>query len=307
MVQVHRPAPEQGGEASGAATSPPPAATRHGPAVRNRLWLLAGGLGFSLALGACGSTEPSPEPAGARTNPGPTATSTRWTPSPGASWQWQLSGRLDLGVEAEIFDVDYEKTTATEVDALKQKGRQTICYLSVGSREDFRGDANHFPASVRGSTMSGWPDEQWLDIRRMDVLLPIMAARMDICADKGFDAVEADNVDGYLNETGFPLDADDQLAYNRAVAKLAHERGLSVALKNDVDQIAGLVGDFDFAINEECARYDECGLYKPFTDAGKAVLHVEYRGDLSFCAESGRSGFSSMLKPPDLSAPRSSC
>lgn len=281
------------------------------PAKRTRTasrWLLAGCLSLTLSAAACGAADTSPEPAATRPNPSPAATSSaRWLPSPGVSWQWQLSGDLDLAVDAEIFDLDHEKTTAAQVDMLKQKGRRTVCYLSVGSREDFRGDASDFPVSVRGAVMDGWPDEQWLDIRRMDVLLPIMAARMDVCAAKGFDAVEPDNVDGYLNETGFPLSADDQLAYNRAVAGLAHERGLSVALKNDVEQIAELVEDFDFAVNEECVRYDECGLYKPFTDAGKAVLHVEYRGDLDFCAESGRRGFSSMLKPLDLSAPRSPC
>ena len=155
--------------------------------------------------------------------------------------------------------------------------------------------------------MDGWPDEEWLDIRQMDILLPIMAARMDTCVAKGFDAVEPDNLDGYVNETGFPLTAEDQLAYNRAVAELAHSRGLSVALKNDVDQIPELVEAFDFAVNEECIRYDECGLYRPFTDAGKAVLHVEYEGSLDFCAEARQHGLSSMLKPLDLGASRQPC
>jgi hypothetical protein len=190
---------------------------------------------------------------------------------------------------------------------LKQQGRHTVCYLSAGSWEDFRADAGDFPVSTRGNVMDGWPDEQWLDIRRMDILLPLVAARMDVCAAKGFDAVEPDNLDAYLNETGFPLSAQDQLAYNRAVAELAHSRGMSVALKNDLDQIPELVEDFDFAVNEECVRYDECALYKPFTDAGKAVLHVEYEGELDFCADSRRWGFSSLLKPPDLGAARSSC
>ncbi len=77
-----------------------------------------------------------------------------------------------------------------------------------------------------------------------------MAARFDMCRDKGFDAVEADLVDGYARDSGFPLTAADQLTYNRMLADLAHERGLSIGLKNDLDQVADLVDHFDFAINE---------------------------------------------------------
>jgi hypothetical protein len=33
----------------------------------------------------------------------------------------------------------------------------------------------------KGRTLDGWPAERWLDIRRIDVLRPIMAARMDVC------------------------------------------------------------------------------------------------------------------------------
>ena len=273
-----------------------------------RGWPVVGGVLFVLALAGCApagnSTEsPSLPSADMRS----AAAAPRWVPVPATSWQWQLSGALDLTVEADVFDVDYETTTSAEIATLKATDRRTICYLSVGSWEEFRGDADTFPESTRGSVMSGWPDEQWLDIRRLDVLLPIMAARMDICVAKGFDAVEPDNVDGYLNETGFPLTAGDQLAYNRAVAGLAHSRGLSVALKNDLDQIPELVDDFDFAVNEECVKYAECDQYQPFTDAGKAVLHVEYEGPLDFCGEARQQGLSSLLKPLDLGAARQAC
>ncbi|MCC3266355.1 endo alpha-1,4 polygalactosaminidase [Arthrobacter gengyunqii] len=275
------------------------------PGARDRLVAVVTAVFLLFSLGACA---PAPDgAAGAIPEARTKADSARWIPAPALTWQWQLSGALDLSVDADIYDVDYETTTPADILALNTEGRRSICYLSVGSWEDFRGDAGLFPEAVLGNTLDGWPDERWLDIRRMDVLLPIMAARMDTCAAKGFDAVEPDNVDGYVNETGFPLTADDQLAYNRAVAELAHARGLSVGLKNDVDQIPELVDDFDFAVNEECFRYGECEAYKPFADEGKAVLHVEYQGSLDFCAESRRIGLSSMLKPLDLGPARSSC
>lgn len=230
-----------------------------------------------------------------------------WTPTPGEGWQWQLTGDLDLDVDVPIYDVDFETTSAADVAALKQQDRGVICYLSAGSWEDFRGDADAFPETVLGKELAGWPDERWLDIRRLDLLLPIMAERMDTCVAKGFDAVEPDNVDGYRNASGFPLTPDDQLAYNRAIAALAHERGLSVGLKNDLDQIQQLAGNFDFAVNEECVRYGECDRYLPFTQAGKAVLHVEYEGPLDFCDASAGLGLSSMLKPLDLGVDRQAC
>jgi hypothetical protein len=135
-----------------------------------------------------------------------------------------------------------------------------------------------------------------------------MAYRLDMCRDKGFDAVEPDNMDGYRNRTGFRLTAADQLRYNRLIAKLAHERGMAVGLKNDLDQIPQLVGDFDFAVNEQCAQYDECADTEPFIKADKAVLHVEYELPTSrFCAESRRLKLSSMLKKYELGVWREAC
>ncbi|WP_144019023.1 endo alpha-1,4 polygalactosaminidase [Demequina sp. NBRC 110056] len=224
------------------------------------------------------------------------------------TWQWQLSGRLDTSLDVQVYDVDLYDTSANQVKQMQAQGKHVICYLSAGSYESYRPDAGQFPESVLGRTLSGWPDERWLDVRQLDVLLPIMEARMDLCAQKGFDGVEPDNVDGYQNNSGFNLTAKDQATYNRAIARLAHERGLAVGLKNDLDQVAALEPYFDFAVNEQCAEYDECGMLTPFIKAGKPVLHVEY--DLpvsSFCPTTTALGFSSMKKNLDLDAARTPC
>ena len=273
--------------------------------MKRRRRILAGGAVTILAVAGCVPAADGGVPAAQEQRPAHSGTP--WAPKPGDRWQWQLSGSLDLDVDVPIYDVDFETTSVAEVAALTDKDRKVICYLSAGSWEEFRGDADGFPQEALGKEMDGWPDERWLDIRRLDQLLPIMAARMDTCRAKGFDAVEPDNVDGYQNDSGFPLTPEDQLAYNGAVAGLAHERGLSVGLKNDLDQIPQLVDSFDFAVNEECVRYGECDRYAPFVQAGKAVLHVEYEGALDFCAESARLGLSSMLKPLDLGPARRSC
>ena len=156
--------------------------------------------------------------------------------------------------------------------------------------------------------MQGWAGEQWLDIRQLQVLAPIMQARLDMCQRKGFDGVEFDNVDGYTNDTGFPLTANDQLAYNTWLAQEAHARGMSAGLKNDLDQVTQLVPSFDWALDEQCFQYQECDLLTPFIRAGKAVFEVEYSLNTSqFCQEADALDFNSLRKDPALDATRTAC
>ncbi|WEH18642.1 endo alpha-1,4 polygalactosaminidase [Streptomyces sp. VNUA24] len=254
---------------------------------------------LSLLLLTAGCTT---APDGAGEEPG-----AHWRPRPGTPWQWQLSGRLDTSVDVPVYDIDGFDQSAGTVAELHDDGRKVICYLSTGAWEDWRPDAGEFPKSVLGKG-NGWDGERWLDIRETDVLEPLMAARIDMCAEKGFDAVEPDNMDGYRNRTGFPLKAADQLRYNRLVARLAHERGLAVGLKNDLDQIPALVDDFDFAVNEQCAQFEECEDLTPFIEAGKAVFHVEYEmRTADFCPEARRLELSSLLKKWDLGVWRRAC
>ncbi|MGI5179116.1 endo alpha-1,4 polygalactosaminidase [Dactylosporangium sp. CA-152071] len=251
--------------------------------------------------GGLGSASASPSPA-------PATPVGWWRPAVGLTWQWQLTGTLDTSVAVDVYDVDAVTTSAAEVAKLKAAGRHVICYVNAGAHEDFRADAGNFPESVRGKGLEGWPGEKWLDIRRWDTLAPLLEARFKVCRDKGFDAVEPDNVDGYANNSGFPLTAEDQLTFNRRVADLAHRLGLAVGLKNDVEQAAALAPAFDFAVNEECAHYDECDTLKAFIAAGKPVFHVEYDVDTAkFCPKTTALRFSSMKKKQDLDAWRQPC
>jgi hypothetical protein len=174
--------------------------------------------------------------------------------------------------------------------------------VSAGSYESWRPDASAYPAVVLGRG-NGWPGEKWVDIRRLDVLVPILDARVGACAAAGFDAVEFDNVDGAFNRTGFTLSAADQVRFNRALADLAHGHGLSVGLKNDLAQLTPLFAWFDFAINEQCSQYAECSLYDPWTDAGKHVVQVEYSAALgAFCPDAIAHGRSAIKKDLALEA-----
>jgi hypothetical protein len=223
-----------------------------------------------------------------------------------ASWQYQLQGPVDTSVEAATIIVDLMDTPVETVAALKAQGRTVICYLNAGASEDWRSDAATIPQALRGTPLDGWPGERWLDVSRPDELRPFLTARFDLCAQKGFDGVDPDNVDGYTQDSGFPLTAADQLAYNRMLADLAHERGLTVGLKNDLAQVPELVDHVDFAVSEQCAQYAECEAVQPFVDQGKPVFQVEYDLPLAdFCPP--RPGFSAIRKPLELSAPVEPC
>ena len=231
-----------------------------------------------------------------------------WRPSPGTSWQWQLTGVIDTGYDVDMYDIDLFDAPQGTIDALHADGRVVICYFSAGSFEDWRPDAGDFPEAVKGDELTGWPGENWLDIQRLDLLGPIMEARLDLAQQKGCDGVEPDNVDGYTHSTGFSLSYQDQLDYNMWIAEQAHARGLSVGLKNDLDQVEDLVQYFDWALNESCFLYDECSQLQPFIDAGKAVFGVEYDRPLNeFCTEANQMNFDWLKKNPDLDAYRESC
>jgi hypothetical protein len=232
----------------------------------------------------------------------------RWVPAPTTTWQWQLTTPVDLTVDAQMFDIDLFDNPADVVAQLHAQGRRAVCYLSAGTVEQGRPDTGDFPSEVQGKALPDYPDERWLDVRRLDVLGPIMESRLDLCAAKGFDGVEADNVDAYANDSGFPLTAADQLAYNRFLAHAAHARGLSIGLKNDLDQVAELEPDFDWALDEQCFQYDECDKEQPFVRAGKAVFEVEYERDTAtFCPAARAAGLMAMRKRLDLDAWRETC
>jgi hypothetical protein len=231
----------------------------------------------------------------------------RWIPKPGTPWQWQLTNPVDTSVDVPVYDVDSTYTDATTVAGLHAKGRKVICYVNAGAWENFRPDKNSFPGTILG-TDDGWAGEKWLDIRQLTVLQPLMAARFATCRAKGFDGVEADLVESYNAQTGFPITAADQLRYNVMLAGLAHGLGLSIGLKNDLGQVPQLVGVFDFAIDEQCFQYSECDQLLPFIKAGKAVFEVEYQlSNDQFCAQANAMGLSAMRKNMALDPPRWPC
>ncbi|MBN9239198.1 MAG: endo alpha-1,4 polygalactosaminidase [Leifsonia sp.] len=123
-----------------------------------------------------------------------------------------------------------------------------------------------------------WPDENIIDIR-VDGAAERILAMIDTCAEKGFDAVEFDNLDSYSRSDG-ALTLDDAVAFAMVLTQHAHAAGLAVGQKNTGELGArgrDEVG-FDFAVVEECDQFDECGT---FTDVyGDRVIDIEYTDEL---------------------------
>jgi hypothetical protein len=260
--------------------------------------LCACGGGTADAVETTAAPAPAPPPAGG---------SVRWTPAAADTWQWQLKGTIDTRPSATVYDIDLFDAPQATIDALKAQGRRVVCYFSAGSSENWRSDFARFAAADMGNPLDGWAGERWLDTRSANVRA-VMQSRLDLAVSKNCDGVEPDNMDAFQNGPGFALDGPTQLDYNRFIAREARARGLAVGLKNDVDQLALLEADFDFAVNEQCHEFSECGGYSAFTSKGKPVFNAEYSSDWvrdvaardALCAASRAAGLRTLVLPLEL-------
>jgi len=220
----------------------------------------------------------------------PAAAGAWWQPPAKPTFYWQLQGTLKSTVPAAVYDVDGFETSALEVAALHSEGRHVVCYIDAGTAENFRPDYGAFPRSVLGRS-NGWPGEKWIDIRQLAIVEPIMTARFQMCREKGFDAVEPDNIESFSNRSGFPITAQQQLTYNEWVAQEVHGLGLAILQKNDGEQARELEPYYDGVLTEQCNQYAECADFKPYLEVGKPVINAEYKLKTArFCAADAAAG-----------------
>ncbi|RYC65959.1 hypothetical protein CHU98_g256 [Xylaria longipes] len=271
---------------------------------------LALGLGLGIGLTrACPAPKSSTSTSTSTPTPTTSSNANFIQPTVGTTWDYPLGFSLttaNANKTTIFYPVDLENTSADTIKGLKSAGHTVICYFSAGSVEDYRSDADQFPASAVGNVLDGWPDEKWVDHRNAKVR-EIMATRIQSASTKGCVGVDPDNVDGYTNNSGFDLTEDDAVDYVKYLADTAHAAGLAYGLKNAGGLVDRVVDDAQWAINEQCAEYTECADWAPFVKAGKPVFHVEYTDDddatsvsasklAKACAADGQSGFSTIVK-----------
>ncbi len=230
-----------------------------------------------------------------------TASPKNFTTPPNGSWQIQYTGNINADLPVNIYNLDLFDTDPAIIKDLHTRSIFVMCYFSAGSFEDWRPDSEDFPAEIIGKDYEGWPGEKWLDIRKIELLTPIISARLDLAAQKGCNGVDPDNINGFVNNTGFPLTYEDQIQYNIWLAEAAHAHGLSIGLKNDAEQILDLLPYYDWQLQEECFQYNECQLLLPFIKAGKPVFNIEYTLSTdNFCSQSKEMGINSIRKNLEL-------
>ncbi|MGN6380352.1 MAG: endo alpha-1,4 polygalactosaminidase [Gaiellales bacterium] len=191
-------------------------------------------------------------------------------------WDWQIGRVAPLqrtGVHAvDIYDIDGFLTTPPELRQLHTAWQaatlphpKAVCYLDL-AWEMYRPDASPtayggaFPARTVGRVYFGFPQERWLDVRQLNALKPMLDHRIAMCAHKGFDAVELDDMDSYdpPGETGFQLTTGDWKAFLAWAFDDVHRHGMTGLWKNS--PLLSWWGRryTEGAVVEECYTYDFC-------------------------------------------------
>lgn len=227
-----------------------------------------------------------------------------------AYWDWQLTEPFDLSVNVRVLALDADSFSADQIADLRSRGIKPVCYVSIGTWEEWRPDAGAFPQAALGSPLGDWPGERYIDVRHPDVM-PLMAKRFEKCKSLGYLAVEADSLGAYNNDTGLSYGRDDMLKYALQLHDIAAGLSLQMAQKNAPELVDDLVGAFDFAMVESCFRYEECDAFQPYLDAGKDVLVAEYvEAGLDWekiCETAQAAGYKLILKEREITAGGKSC
>jgi Glycoside-hydrolase family GH114 len=219
---------------------------------------------------------------------GPAAAS--WAPPPvNAKFDYQIGGDYPLPEGTRIVSRDWFAGSA-------DPGAYSICYVNAFQTQSDEDGVE------RPDEQSNWPpglvltdlgdDPNWGGEYLVDLSSSAKRAQaaawvqpmIQACAEKGFKAVEYDNLDSWtrFDETPVadqvPFGKAQAIAYAEQLTDRAHALGLAVAQKNTPQlsrrQARRRIG-FDFAIAESCGRYSECGDYRDLF--GNRVIAIEYR------------------------------
>jgi hypothetical protein len=175
-----------------------------------------------------------------------------------------------------------------------------------------------------------YTNELWVN-PASPTLRAVMSSILDEAAAKGCDGVEPDNVNGEEWDSGYitgwetcpagthwcdpdrsgmcnnptvencTLDYDLWHDFNSFLATQAHERNLTIVLKNNLYLARVLVDSHDLVLSEQCIQYNECDYYKPFIARGKPVLLTEYQTSLPVtCSVAATYNYSAITKTTSL-------
>lgn len=210
-------------------------------------------------------------------------------PPVNAGADYQIAADYDLVGDTSMASRDWFEGQPAE-------GAYSICYVNAFQTQpedpdvDRPDETSAWPSELVLSALAddpNWSGEYLIDISTPDLRADAadwVADMVNVCADKGFDAVEFDNLDSWTRFSDEPsvpalvtFDRDDAVDFATLITAHAHSLGMAVAQKNTIELIedggAEQVG-FDFAITEECGQFDECqGYAAAYEDR---VMDIEY-------------------------------
>jgi hypothetical protein len=199
-----------------------------------------------------------------------------WRPAPKQRFDLQLTPPLDLVRRVDVLGLELFATTPETVRQLQERGVATVCHVAASYWESWRPDAFAFPQALLGRKRPGLPIQRWLDIRQPD-LRPVLEKRLDLCRERGFKGVLLAGLDGQAHASGFPLQPEQQAAFNGWLAAAAHQRGLAAGITVDGTELReAMANPFDFLVADGCLAAGDCSLARPFLRAGKPVHLIGY-------------------------------
>ncbi|MFE4053695.1 endo alpha-1,4 polygalactosaminidase [Streptomyces sp. YIM B13518] len=254
------------------------------PFFRRRSTAVAGAVGAAAALGI-GVTLSNVFAASSAETAAPKVV----LPTANATFDYQIGGAYTPAKGVTALSRDRS--------AKPVEGLYNVCYINAFQAQPDALDwwqKNHPDLVLQDEDNRPVIDEDWdealLDTSTADKrvrLADVVGQWVDGCAKSGFQAVEPDNLDSYERSNGLLTKAHNE-AFAELLAKRAHAAGLAIGQKNTVDMLAdrAKIG-FDFAVAEECGKYNECGDYaKAYADR-VFVIEYENGGYSRACADFG--------------------
>ena len=213
-----------------------------------------------------------------------------WTlPPANGKFDYQIGGDYTLPAGVQVVSRDWFIGTAPT-------NAYGICYVNAYQTQanepdvDRPDEKDNWPADLVLTALGddpNWDGEYLIDLSTAEKRTAAAAwvkPMTQECAAKGFRAVEFDNLDSWTRFQESPVAAQppfgksEALAYAALIVADAHAAGLAAAQKNTAELTSAeartQVG-FDFAIAEECGRWQECGRYR--ATYGNLVYVIEYR------------------------------
>ncbi|WP_405871858.1 endo alpha-1,4 polygalactosaminidase [Streptomyces sp. NBC_00005] len=198
-------------------------------------------------------------------------------------WDYQIGGAYPLPTGVRVVSRSHEDAAAPRA--------YNICNINAFQAQEHAESDWDSDLLLRDANGDVVYDKDWgeavLDIRT-DAKRQRIAAKLntwiDECAANGYKAVEPDNYDSF---TRFPkyLTADQAEALMKLLVAHAHAKGLAVAQKNTAELVRDRASvGLDFAVVEECGRWDECGEFAEAFDNNVFVVEYTAKGMSKACS-----------------------